>query len=335
MVFVTEIDDVSLSFHAVRYALGGDCNFEPFIQTSYIRGVISKSLTQSILWQRTDARTEKFFGVESVSIRMTGPTYNEVSLEPEETDDTLIKSDETLFSIIETVQRNAPCTLTHIANNTDMAKSAVYKHLMTLKRHGFVTTEDGKYKIGLRFLEIGIRAQESRMLYQITEPKLEEVALDTNKLVWCITEENGLCVFLHGAEGGHSVSTDAVLGTRMHMHYLSGGKAMLAYMDEESVREIIQQYGLPRKTEHTITEESELFEELQETKERGFALEFEESLLGLNSVAAPILSDTGHPLGAIMISGAAHRMTHNACRNEFAEAALAVANEIELEIQYS
>lgn len=246
----------------------------------------------------------------------------------------IIKSDETMFSIIEYIQGRSGSGVSEIADELNISKSAVHKHLVTLKKHGFLVNADGKYRIGLRFLEIGLREQRNRTLYRVSRPKIDEVASGTGKLVWCVIEENGLGVFLYGSEGDHAVNTDAIPGRRMHMHYLSGGKAMLAHMSESRVREIVERYGLPEKTEYTITDERDLFEDLEQIREQGFALDFEESLYGLHTVSAPVLADTGEPIAAVIIAGAAKRMSRETCREEIADVALAAANEIELDLQY-
>jgi DNA-binding IclR family transcriptional regulator len=260
----------------------------------------------------------------------------EPPLEPLSEDPTrIVKSDETMFAVIERIESGEEPRLTDIAADLGISKSAVFKHIETLKKHGFVTSGEDGYRIGLRFLEIGLREQRRRPLYHIAKPKIEEVADETGKLVWCVIEENGLGVFLCGSEGDHAVNTDAIPGRRMHMHYLSGGKAMLAEMDEHRVQEIVDRYGLPGKTDQTITDESELTEELARIREQGFALDFEESLHGLHTVASPVLTDTGQPVAAVIIAGAARRMGRETCREEISEIALAAANEIELDMQYA
>lgn len=246
----------------------------------------------------------------------------------------VVKSDETMISIIEYIQQVETAGVSEIADEVGIAKSAVYKHLITLKNHGFLHSVDEGYRIGLRFLEIGLRKRRNRPLYPIAKPKIEEVANETGKLTWCAVEENGLGVFFCGAEGDHAVNTDGIPGRRMHMHYLSGGKAMLAHMSQEKVREIIDRYGLPPKTEHTITDEDELFDELRQIRDQGYALAFEESLRGFHTVSAPVLTQSGLPIAAVIIAGAAQRMGLETCNNELAEVALAAANEIGLDLQY-
>lgn len=257
------------------------------------------------------------------------------SLEPRGIDESrIVKSDETLFSIIDYLQTADAPTLTEVADGLGMSKGAVYKHLTTLQKHGFVTRDGDGYRIGLRFLEVGLREQRRRQLYDVAKPKIEAVAAETGKLTWCSIEENGLSVFFCGAKGDHAVNTDGLPGQRMHMHYHSGGKAMLAHMSTSEVEEIVDRYGLPAKTEHTITDADELFTELAQIREQGYALAFEESLYGFHTVSAPVLTQSSEPVAAVIIAGAASRMGEERCRNELAEVARGAANEISLDLEY-
>jgi len=210
----------------------------------------------------------------------------------------------------------------------------VYKHLSTLRKHGFVAKDGEAYHLGLRFLEVGLREQRGRQLYDVAKPKVEAVADETGKLTWCTVEENGLSVFFCGAKGDHAVNTDGLPGRRMHMHYHSGGKAMLAYLSEGEVEEIVDRYGLPAKTEHTITDRGELFAELERIREQGYAVAFEESLYGFHTVSAPVLTQSSRPVAAVIIAGAANRMGPERCHGELADVARGAANEISLDLEY-
>ena len=246
-----------------------------------------------------------------------------------------VKSADNAFGVAEYLHGSGGAGVTEIAEELGLSKGSVHAHLATLEEHGYVVNDGGTYRVGLRFLEMGLAARERNQIYGVVEPKLADLADETGERVWCVVEENGLGVFLCGATGEHAVKTDAKPGRRMHLHYLSGGKAILAHRSRSYVEDVVERYGLPRKTEHTVTSEEELFKEIEGVRERGYATDFEESLYGLHTVSSPILDSEGEPLAAITIVGAAQRMTEEVCRNELSTLLLATANEIELDIQYS
>lgn len=92
--------------------------------------------------------------------------------------------------------------------------------------------------------------------------------------------------------------------------------------------------GAPRLTPNTITDEEELLEELERTRERGYALNDEESTSGLRAVSVSITDSDGSVLGALGVSGPTHRFTNGRFEEELPDILLGVVNGLELDIQY-
>lgn len=246
-----------------------------------------------------------------------------------------MKSDETLIAITESIKRRGSAGVTELAKELGLAKSTVHSHLSTAEYHGFVVKEDGQYRIGLRFLDLGIHARDNKGIYAVAKSKVQELAEESRERAWCEVEENGLGVFICEAVGERTVNTDARIGKRMPLHCHAGGKAMLAYFPEDRRRAVIDRHGLEGRTKHTITDEDELEAELEAVRERGFAVNREESILGIHSVAAPVRDNRGEVLGAVSVTGAANRMPESRITGDISEMVLAAANEIELNFTYT
>jgi DNA-binding IclR family transcriptional regulator len=246
-----------------------------------------------------------------------------------------VQSDDTLFDIVEFIRDRDRVGVTDIATELDIAKSTVHAHLTTLSQRGYVVNDDGEYRIGLQFLRHGIHAQTSNDLYSIAKKKVTQLAQQTGERAWCHVEENGVAYYLCGAEGEHPVRPPVQVGEWVHLHQISGGKAILAHLPEERTREIIDRYGLPAKTEHTITDEATLFETLDGIRQRGYAFNEEESLRGLHAVGAPVREADGPVRGALSVSGPANRLTGEKFREELPELLLGATNELEINITYS
>lgn len=246
----------------------------------------------------------------------------------------LVKSDERLFRIIQILQEKNGAGVTEIANEMDIAKSAVYNHLATLTHHGYTTKDGHIYHIGLRFLFHGIFAREQKIIYRMTRSRIDELANKTNELAWCQTHENGMAVYIYGASGKHSVYPSERVGNRRHMHKIAGGKAMLAFFSESEVERIIDHYGLPPATSNTITAREELLEELESIRERKVAFNREEAIEGVHSLATPVLGPDNDVLGAIGLSGPKNRLKGDWFENELSDLLLGTANEIEVKIEH-
>lgn len=243
---------------------------------------------------------------------------------------------ETAFEILEHLKRHGPLGVTDLADGLGMAKSTVHRHVETMAHHGYVVRVDGdRYRTGLRLFDLGADARNSRELYEVARPKIDELAAETDEKVWCITEECGRSIHLYGGSGRHSVRTHTREGQRGYLHQTAAGKAVLATLPVERVEAIVDRHGLPAATEQTITGRTKLFEELERIADRGYAFNREESVPGLHAVGAPITDTTGRAIGAISVSGPANRLTGTRFESELPQLLLGAANEVEINLNYA
>jgi DNA-binding IclR family transcriptional regulator len=245
----------------------------------------------------------------------------------------VLKSVDTVFEMVEHLKSTGGRTVTELAADLDMPKSTVQVYLNTLYRHNFVVKNDGKYEIGLRFLEYGIYALRSVTIYPEVRSKVEELAESTGELAACFVEEEGDAVYIYGVEGERSIRTDLSIGDRTELHCTASGKAIMAHLPEERVREIVDR-GLQRRTENTITDPDELRDELERIREQGYAYSMQESVEGMRAVAAPILLD-GRIVGSISLAGPANRFVGDRFETEIPDMVRGAANELELKLTYS
>lgn len=198
--------------------------------------------------------------------------------------------------------------LTEIAPELDVANSTVHAHLTTPQQLGFVSKTSDGYQLGLQFLDYGMEARKQRTLYHVAKGMVDDLTDQTIEKVWCIVEDQGLAVYFYGASGSRSVQTYADEGNRTGLHHLAVGKAILAHLPQERVDEIIDTHGLPRLTEHTITDQDDLYDELKTVRDRGVAFNIEESVEGLHASGAPVCGPNNIVYGAISMSAPANRM---------------------------
>jgi DNA-binding IclR family transcriptional regulator len=246
-----------------------------------------------------------------------------------------VKSAETMLDVIAAIQELDGARVTELANHLGLAKSTVHRHLTTLERNQYVVKEGVEYHIGLRFLGLGEYARERNSVYSLARTLVDQIAEDTEERALFMVEEHGLAVYLHRGVGSHGVRTDSRVGTRRHLHTVAGGKAMLAHMPTERVDEIIDQWGLPADTPETITTRRELDAGLEQIRDRGVAFNREECIVGLKAVAAPVVGPDGTVMGALSVSGPAHRMKGEWFESEIPDLLLGSTNELALNLEYT
>jgi len=240
---------------------------------------------------------------------------------------------DTTLSIVHALQEKGSASIDELAAELDLAPSTVHRHLFTLRNQGYVAKDDG-YRLGMRCLTLGGHVQTSNSVFTLAKQKVDQVAMETGERVQFIVEEHGHRYYLYTQMGEHAVQTDASPGKRGSLHSSAAGKAILAALPDERVEEIVDRHGLPASTEQTTTDREELFAELEEVRETGIAFNEEESIGGLRAVGAAVYGPDGRPVGALSISGPAHRFKGATFREELPDLILASANELELKLEF-
>lgn len=232
--------------------------------------------------------------------------------------------------IVQALQEIPGGTATEIADRVGLPKSTVYNHLQTLCENEYVTRVGEGYRLGLRFLEHGGHTRKQMDVFDVAKPEIESLANDTGELVNLLVEEHGRGVYLYRERGDHAVSLDSYIGKRQYLHSTAFGKALLAYLPEETVEEILDSKGMPTRTGRTISDRKVLFEELATIRERGYAFDDEESLKGLRCVASPILTQDNELLGAVSVSGPTSRLSGRRFNEELPDLLSSTTNVIEI-----
>lgn len=246
-----------------------------------------------------------------------------------------IKTTKRVFQIIELLMEEEGLRMTDVANQLEMSKSNTHRHLSTLKEEGYVVQEGELYHPSMQFLNIGEYVRNRKRIYGMVEPKVEQLANKTDERSEFLIEEHGHGVFVHRETGANAVHTNTRVGKTLPLHASAAGKAILAFTPPKRVDEIVEEHGLKRLTEYTITDYDALQSELAEIRETSIAYNDQELIVGLRAVGTPILGPEGEVLGGLSITGPTSRFTGETFRDEIPDLLRGVANELELNIAYS
>ncbi|MDM5199309.1 MULTISPECIES: IclR family transcriptional regulator [Fictibacillus] len=202
--------------------------------------------------------------------------------------------------------------VTEIAKQIDINKSSVYRILSTLVLYGYIEQdkETGRYKLGYKFLEVSSKLLESIDLRAEAKPFLQELEDETNEVVHLVVFDQGEVVYIEKLDGNETLRMHSKVGKRAPMHCTSVGKAILASLPANEVVEILQRKGMPKHTDKTITDKGLFLEELNQVRQKGYALDLEENETGITCIAVPIYDHLGTVAGAVSISGPTLRMTN-------------------------
>lgn len=247
-----------------------------------------------------------------------------------------IRSIETAFEIIQTIIERDGASLGELSEEFDKPKTTTHGYLKTLRNMGVVEKRNNQYRASTKLLDLGARARNQLPLHQAAKPEVEDLARSTGQMASLMTEEQGLGVTLYTYGGIPHLDIDVYPGLHSNIHTTSGGKAILANLPRSRVMEIIDRHGLDPKTKETITDINSLLTELEEIRERGYAINSNERVIGMRSYGAAVTDRNGRPVGALVVFGPDTRMDdHNKNERPIHELLLEAVNIVGLNLNYS
>jgi DNA-binding IclR family transcriptional regulator len=190
-----------------------------------------------------------------------------------------------------------------------LAKGTVHGLLRTLQDHGLVEqhADSDKYQLGPELLKLSSQYLDLSDLRARSLVWSERLAEQTQEAVRVgVPHENGVLVVHHVFRPDATLQILEV-GSVLPLHATALGKAVLAYLDRERIAEVLAS-DLTRLTGRTHVQTATLKRELAAIRERGYADEREEAVIGEAGVAAPIFDRRSEAIGSIGVAGARERV---------------------------
>ena len=198
--------------------------------------------------------------------------------------------------------------VSEIADRLGLTRPTVHGLLQTLQAHGFVEQDrdSDKYQLGAGLLQLGNSYLDLNELRARSLVHAERLAARADAAVRVGVMHGASVVIVHHVFRPDTTLQILEVGAELPLHASALGKAMLAFAPEELLSDLLGE-PLPRLTSRTLAAGA-LRDELGDVRERGFARERDEAILGESSIASPIFDHSGHAVGAIGVVGDTDRI---------------------------
>jgi IclR family acetate operon transcriptional repressor len=206
-------------------------------------------------------------------------------------------------------------TLEQLAERLESPKSSVHRALATLRRAGLAEQDrDGRYRFGMEALRLAFAYYEGLDQRVLVQPALDALVDAFGETAHYAQLDRGEVVYVakvmrHDHDG---IRLGSRVGGRNPAHCTGVGKALLAGRLGAAADDaaFLAALGpLEARTAKTLAEPGRLLADLRATAERGYALDDEESELGINCIAFPLYrASPAVPSGAISVAALSHRV---------------------------
>ena len=221
-----------------------------------------------------------------------------------------IGSLEKALRILEEIAESPGRSLAELSRSLGAPRAGVFRHLKALEALGYVVTspDSKRYVLGPRLIYLGIAARGQMRLVDIARPVMVALRDEFNETVNMGVLARGEVIHVEVVPSTHPVKMAVQVGEWTYCHCSALGKVLLAWSEPGVIAEAIRERGLPPLTERTVRTAPELDNALATVRDAGFAIDDEESALGLRCVAAGVRDGTGSLVAAISLSSPADRL---------------------------
>jgi DNA-binding IclR family transcriptional regulator len=198
-----------------------------------------------------------------------------------------------------------PLTVAEVAVNAGIARPTAYRFVQTLAAAGYLAQDplDGRLSIGFAVLPLASSLLDRNRLRVEALPHLQNLAVKTGERANLGILYRDRVLYIAGVEKPALPTIYSRFGKNAPAHCSSLGKAILAFLPEAEVRELLSRKPLTAYTPTTITNRNAFMKELAEIRQRGYAIDRAEHVSASCCVAAPIFDASNQPIGAIGVSG--------------------------------
>ncbi len=221
-----------------------------------------------------------------------------------------------------------------LAKRLGVAKSTVHRLAVTLVSEGMLeqNPENERYRLGIALFGLGALVRRRMVVSSEARPYLFNLRESTGETVHLAILDRFEIMYIYNLESPQAIRMRSDIGVRKPAFCTAEGLVMLAFQPPALVNEIIAR-GLTARTARTQTDPEVLWRTLERVRHDGYAIEDEESEVGMRSVAAPIRNANAEVVAAIGVAGPVQRLSDEVVAG-FAPKVLEAAATISSRIGY-
>lgn len=201
-------------------------------------------------------------------------------------------------------------SLSQIARDLDLNKSTVFGLVSTLRNRGYLeqNLENTRYRLGIKLFKLGSIVEVNLDIRDVARPFLKLMSEKYKETVHLCLYVRNEVIYIDKVDGPGSMRMYSQMGKAAPFHCTGVGKAVLSFLDDQTMNQIIGSQSLKAFTPNTITTPEALRREISQIRQRGYCIDEEEIEIGLRCVAAPIFNRKGEVVGALSVAGPAARI---------------------------
>lgn len=199
-------------------------------------------------------------------------------------------------------------TISEVATKVGLDRAAARRYLLTLHSLGYVDTDERRFYLQPRVLDLGYNYLASVGFPRLLQPQLAALAARLNESCALTVLDRDEVVYVAVANPGRTLSIQLNVGNRLPAHVTAMGRVLLSALPTQQVQELLSDAPLLSYTPHTLTDADEIMARIDEVRRTGWAVGDQEVEVGVRSIAIPIHDVHGRIVAAGSVSTPASRV---------------------------
>ena len=215
-----------------------------------------------------------------------------------------------LFQALEVLADRGAMGLMEIAVFLGLNKSTAHRVLNSLIFMGYVRQNAaGKYESTFKVVGLANKIMNKVDIVNIVRPYLRRLMEQTGETVHFVERDGVDAVYIDKVESfSNTIQMVSQIGSRIPLYCSGVGKAIMAELNIQEIRDIWERSDVLSKTPYTVTDFNVFLKTLETIRRQGYALDNEENEEGVRCVAASFPEYTGKVRYAFSISAPVSRM---------------------------
>ena len=235
------------------------------------------------------------------------------------------------ISILEAFDENtSELGITQLSERTGLAKTTTFRLVQTLTALKYlIPTPHGKYRLGSRILSLGYAVLQTMDLKSISTPHLIDLSIQCGETVNMAVRDGDDLVYIERIKTQQIVNINLHVGSRLPLYNTAMGRALLSCQSEDWIRSYIERNELDPEAQRFLGPNGDhLLAQLRTVGEKGYAINDQDLVKGLRSIAAPVKNAEGKGIAAINIAVPSARVTVQLLKTEFGPLVVETALQI-------
>ncbi len=195
--------------------------------------------------------------------------------------------------------------LKELSELTGLHKSRIMRICGTLLCKNYIKYDEQTktYRLGPAFLVLGKRYENSNTLISLARPILRKLVNETGESSSLFVRDGHWRLCLAREEGNKPVRYIIKEGQRLQIYAGSSGKTLLAFLEENERKTLLDAIDLTPLTPNTTTDRERLERQLKEIARTGYAFTLGERSSNAAGLSAPVFDHQGKITASVSLSG--------------------------------